>query len=454
MPVRHVLKLFLVTLPLVAAGAGILAYMVATSPPPERTPLAERATPVRVIVARTQAVAPRIVGFGLISPARIYEAIAQVSGNVEHVHPALQKGAILPAGSLLVRLAPADFNLAIAQAKANIRAAEARLAELEVSEANLVSALEIEAEALALKAADLERAETLFANGTIPQTTRDAARAALLAQRQKVQSVESSLALLPTQRAVQTEQIAVYRANLETAQLNLARTELTLPFTARVASVAVETGQFLRSGQTAAVLDGIAAAEVEAQVPIAAMRTLLQSSRPDVGTMAIDPSALTDILHSLGLTSEVRLRVGDDVLVWRATVDRISDAIDVKTGTLGVIVRVDTAYSDFEPGERPPLTKGMFVEVALRSQPLSGVVVPRSALRDGHILVADAQSRLRLVPVTSRLAQDGIAVITEGVEPGARIVVSTPSPIMGGMLLEVTEDADLQAWLSAAGQAE
>lgn len=451
---RHVLKLILVTAPLVAVGAGILAYMVATSQPPERTALAERSTPVRVIVAQTREIAPRIVGFGLVSPARTFEAIAQVAGTVEHIHPRLQKGAILPAGSVLLRLSPADFNLAIAQARANIRAAEARLAELEVSEANQVSALKIETEALALKAADLERAEMLFANGTIPQTTRDAARAAHLAQRQKVQSVESSLALLPTQRAVQTEQIAVYRASLETAQLNLARTELTLPFIARVASISVETGQFLRSGQTAAVLDGIAAAEIEAQVPIAAMRTLLQSSRSDVGAMAIDPSALTDVLHSLGLTAEVHLRVGDGVLAWPATVDRISDAIDVKTGTLGVIVRVETAYSDFKPGERPPLTKGMFVEVSLKGQPLSGIVVPRSALRDGQVLVADADDRLRLVPVVSRLVQDGIAVISEGVEPGTRIVVSAPSPVMDGMLLDVIEDADLMDRLATAGQAE
>lgn len=451
---RYVLKLILVTLPLVAVGAGILAYMVTTSPPPARTPLAERTTPVRVVVAETRAVAPRIVGFGLVSPTRTFEAIAQVAGTVDHVHPALQKGAILPAGAVLLRLSPADFNLAIAQANANIRAAEARLAELEVSEANQVSALAIETEALALKAADLERAETLFANGTIPQTTRDTARAALLAQRQKVQSVESSLALLPTQRAVQTEQIAVYRASLETAQLNLDRTELTLPFTARVASVSVETGQFLRSGETAAAFDGVDAAEVEAQVPIAAMRTLLQSSRTGAAAMASDPSALTEVLRRLGLTAQVHLRLGDQALTWPATVDRISEAIEPATGTLGVIVRIDTAYSGITPGERPPLTKGMFVEVSLSAQPLSGIVVPRSALRDGQLLVADADDRLRLVPVTSRLAQDGIAVITDGIAPGARIVVSAPSPVMDGMLLDVTEDTDLMERLANARQAE
>lgn len=451
---RNALKLVFVTVPLLAIGAGILAYIIANSPPPERITLTERATPVRSIIARVRAVTPSIAGFGLINPARTYEAIAQVGGTVDYVNPGLAKGAILPAGAVLVRLSPVDFNLAIAQANANIRAAEARLEELAVSEVNQTAALEIEKQALALKEADLDRAETLFAGGTVPQTVRDAARAALLAQRQKVQNVASTLALLPTQRAVQTEQIAVYRSNLETARLSLERTELSLPFAARVASTSVEVGQFVRVGQTAAVLDGIDAAEVEAQVSIAALRNLMHSTHISTDAVPLDPSAMTEALRALGLSAEVHLRLGQDVLTWAASVDRISDTIAQKTGTLGVIVRVDTAYSGLEPGRRPPLTKGMFVEVILKAQPASGVVVPRSALRDGQLLVADADDRLQLVPVEFDLVQDGIALITGGIAEGARIVVSAPSPAIPGMLLAVTEDRALMARLAAEGSAE
>lgn len=445
-------KLVFVTLPILAIGAGVLAYMVATSPPPERIALTERATPVRVIIARTQAVTPRIVGFGLINPARTYEAISQVGGTVEYVNPDLRKGAILPAGAVLVRLSPVDFNLAIAQATANIRAAEARLAELTVSQANQTSALKIEQQALALKSAELERSETLFAGGTIPQTVRDAARTAHLVQRQKVQAVASTLALLPTQRAVQSEQIAVYQASLETAKLNLERTELTLPFPARVASTTVEVGQFVRVGQTAAVLDGVEAAEVEAQVSIRALRGLIQSNRISADAMPVAPSRMTEALGRMGLAANVHLRLGQDVVTWTASVDRISDTIDQKTGTLGVIVRVDAAYSGMEPGKRPPLTKGMFVEVTLKAQPTNGIAVPRSALRDGQLLVADAADRLQVVPVDFDLVQDGIALITDGVAEGARIVVSTPSPAIAGMLLIATEDSDLMARLAGEGR--
>lgn len=451
---KNGLKLVLITLPIMLIGVAFLAFVVINRPAPERIALAERATAVRVILAQSQPVAPLASGFGIVRPTRTYEAIAQVGGTAEYVNLALQKGAILPAGSVLLRLAQADFNLAIAQAQANIRAAEAKLAELVVSEENLTSALAIESEALALKAADLERAETLFAGGTVSQSARDAARAAHLAQRQKVLSVESSLALLPTQRAVQAEQIAVYQVNLDTATLNLGRTELTLPFAARVASVSVEVGQFVRAGQTAALLDGIEAAEVEAQVSLAEMLTLMQSTQAGAQTLAFDPSAMSEIMRGLGLTAMVRLPLGQDVLEWPATVDRVSDTVDPKTGMLGVIVRVDTPYSSVEAGSRPPLTKGMFVEVAMTAPPTEGVVVPRSALRNGQLMLADADDRLQLVSVTTRFVQGGIAVIAEGLEPGARVLVSAPSPVVAGMLLAVTEDAALMAQLAATGDME
>lgn len=444
---RNSLKLGLITLPLIAVGVGILAYMITTSPPPERKALAERATAVRAIVARISPVAPTVKGFGLASPARTYEAIAQVGGTVEYVNPNLEKGAILAAGSVLVRLSPVDFNLSIAQASASIRAIEAALTELEVAEKNQTAALAIETEALALKERDLSRIETLFAGGTLSQSSLDTARTAHLAQRQKVLAIKSTLALLPTQREVQQQLISVQQANLETAKLNLARTELILPFPARVSLVTVETGEYLSIGKTAAVLDGIDIAEVTAQISVDAMRGVLRSARPLGASLATDPTTFSEILHGLDLTAEVRLKLGDGVVRWPATLDRISDQIDQKTGTIGVIVQVKTAYSSAEPGKRPPLAKGMFVEVALRAAPVDGIVVPRSALRTGQVMIADDNNRLSLVPVVPFLVQDGIALITEGLTEGQRVVVSDPVPALPDMLLAVTEDKDLMARL-------
>jgi len=115
-------------------------------------------------------------------------------------------------------------------------------------------------------------------------------------------------------------------------------------------------------------------------------------------------------------------------------------------------VRVEGAYSSARPGKRPPLTKGMFVQVVLSAKPVAGIVIPRSALRDGQVLIAGDDNRLSLQPVTALLTQDTIALIAEGLEPGQRVIVSDLSPVMPGMLLQVTQDDALMDRLIGEGQ--
>ena len=91
---RSGLKLALVTLPLALVGFGVLAFIVSRNPPPERNELAERATAVRVIVAKSQAVSPLLTGYGIVTPARTFEAIAEVGGTPEHVNPSLEKAIV------------------------------------------------------------------------------------------------------------------------------------------------------------------------------------------------------------------------------------------------------------------------------------------------------------------------------------------------------------------------
>ena len=449
---RSGLKLLFITVPVIIAGALVLGNIITNKKPPARIELAERATAVRVIEARKMAVSPELTGYGLVVPARTFDAIAQVGGTAEYVNPALRKGEILPAGTVLLRLSAEDFNLAIAQARANIRAAEAKLAELAVSEQNQRAALEIEQETLALKATDLERSESLFASQAISQTVLDGARAAHLAQRQRVLNVQSTLSLLPTTRAAQTEQIAVYQANLASAELNLERSEFSLPFMARVSAVSVEVGQFVKVGQTIASLDGIDAAEVEAQVSVADFSVLLTGARAQAEVSVFDPESMSDILDGLGIEAVVRLQLGDEVSEWPATLDRISNTIDQRSGTLGVIVRVENAYFNAGTGTRPPLTKGMFVEVTLAGPAVEGVVVPRAALGQGEVLLADAESRLQVHPVQPYLVQGDIAMFTEGLAPGSIVVVSRPRPVIPGMLLELERDEALMETLSGAAQ--
>jgi len=451
---RSGIKLVFGTLPLILLGGAFIAFTIVTKPAPAQVESSERAVAVRFITAVKASVAPQASGFGLVAPARTYEAIAQVTGTAEYVNPLLKRGEILPKGALLIRLADSDYTLAIAQANANIRSAQARLAEIDISQTNLEAALDIEKETFALKLKEMERLEKLFDAGTASQAARDGAKATYLAQNQKVQSLQSSLALLPTQRQVQTEQISVYQATLETAKLNLGRTELRLPFPARVGAVSVEIGQLVRSGQTIAAFDGIKTAEVEALIPAADMQRLSKRHGDTVTSFAMNSAALTDTFAQLGITATVRLRLGQQFIEWPAVLDRISNTIDPKTGTIGVIVRIENAYASAKLGTRPPLTKGMFVEVTLEAKPVDGIIIPRTALRQGKVLLADQDSRLNIISVTADLIQGDIALIMNDIKETAKIVVSSPVPLMQGMLLDLHPDVELMHALAASGSSE
>lgn len=444
---RPALRLVLVALPLAALGAGFLAYAVANRPEPARVEIAERAAPVRVIKTVRTTLPTRVTANGLVRPVRVFEAVAQVGGTAEWVDPRLEVGTVLPAGETFLRLSKADYSLAVAQAKANIRATEAKLAELDLSEKNQQASLALERQLLDIRSADRDRIARLVERGAASASALDAARAAWLAQRQKVLGLENALSLMPTQRQVLVEQIAVYEATLETAQLNLERTDFTLPFTGRVAKTAVEAGQFVRQGQVVAVFDGVEAAEVEAHVSFADMAALTGPSTD--GSLLADPVALGKRLRAMAIDAEVRLEVGGSLVSWQAEIGRLSAAVDQRTGTLGVILRIDNAYSTARPGIRPPLTKGMFVEAALTGPGRTGIIVPRSAVRGGKVMIADDDDRLRLLPVTILRAQDDVALIGEGLEAGVRLVVSDLSPPVPGQLLSPVPDHALEERLAA-----
>jgi hypothetical protein len=117
---------------------------------------------------------------------------------------------------------------------------------------------------------------------------------------------------------------------------------------------------------------------------------------------------------------------------------------------MGVVVAVDDPFEKVVPGQRPPLSKGMFVEVVLSAEPQRPMVVlPRAAVRDGRVLLADADDRLQRRPVEVAFSQDGVSALAAGVEPGERVVLSDLTPAVSGMRLRPEVDAAAAARLEA-----
>ena len=128
----------------------------------------------------------------------------------------------------------------------------------------------------------------------------------------------------------------------------------------------------------------------------------------------------------------------------------MSDTVDPRTRTVGVIVAVDDPYRRVVPGERPPLVKNMYVEVEIRGRARPGaVVVPRGALYGREVRIAGADDRLRVREVEVDFVQTNFVVVASGVEAGERVVVSDLPFAADGMRLAPVEDQRALAALVA-----
>ena len=435
----------LAILPPVAIGIVVLVLQMRGREAPEQFAPSEIARPVRVLTVQPMDFVPRAVGYGSVQPRSVWNGVAQVPGKVIERHPDLDAGTLFDAGTVLLRIDPADYELARAQTAARIASVHAELAELAAREANTQSSIEIEQRALALADADLDRKRTLLRRGNVSQAAVDEAERLVLTQRQRLQELTNLLNLVPAQRQVLKANLAVNEAQLEEARLNLDRTRVILPFDARIAATNVEENQFVNIGEVLVVADSIDIAEIPAQVPIEQMAQVVPRDIVPAGLTTTELGRLAD---RLAMDAIVHLRTGAVDASWRARVDRISPAIDPQTRTIGVYVAVDEPYRQAIPGQRPPLIKNMYVQVELfgRARPES-LVIPRIALHRAQtgprVYLADENDRLVIREVRAGPHQGDLVVIDAGLEAGERIVVTDLIPAITGMLLAPHDDTDL-----------
>jgi RND family efflux transporter MFP subunit len=426
----------LLILPPLALGLVVLFSAAGSKPPPSKAERGELARAVRVIHAPRLDLVPSAEGYGAVQPARVWTAVTQVEGRVVEINPRLRDGEILLKDTLLLRIDPVDYELILAQA-------QAELAELAVQEQNARASLAIEERTLALTRKDLKRKRELATRGTTSESAADEAERTMLGTRIAVQNMSNTLALIPTKQRLLEARITQARRDLE-------HTSIRAPFNLRVANLQVERDQYVTKGQRLFEGDSVDRVEVVAQVSMSALRRLF-IGHPD---QAPDIEHLGEKLPEfVGLRPLIRLDLGNHTAEWEAEFLRFSDNVDPETRTMGVVVAVDKPFEKIKPGYRPPLSKGMFVQVVLRgkTQP-DRVVVPRSAVRGGAIYIADADNRLRRRAVRVLFHQRRLSVISEGVRPGERVVVSDLVPAVGGMLLApVVDEALTEELLAGAG---
>jgi len=406
----------------VALGALTVAYSDALKQPPAGKERTQPPTPVRVLTMAPVEMVPRITGYGTVTPAREWRAVARVEGEVIETAPQLANGEIVPEGTPLLRLDDTDLRLSLAQI-------DAQLAALAVKDDTLSASLGIARADLALALGDLERQKELAAQGVATQAKLDAARRTELAARARVTEIENQLALNAAEREVLNAQRAIAARSMEF-------TTITAPYDLRIGSVQAELGQVVNRGQTLFTAEGTDAVEIAAQFSIGQAGPLVR--------------ALGEGASVLDLKARVRLPAPGHSVIWEAVVDRAGEAIDARTQSTSVVVRVDEPVAQAQAGQRPPLRRNMFVEVILSAPKRPVLAAPLDAVRGGKALVVSTEGTLERREVTVGYTIGDIAVVTEGLAEGDKLVVTDPAIAVPGMKVKPVEDKAVKAQIAAA----
>lgn len=419
--------------PALALGLGVAAWLVMSGPETARLESEETEVPVTIVIAEARDLSPTAAGYGFSRPARTWSAVAAVRGTVIETHPDFADGRFIPAGEVVLRIDPGDYELSLAEARADLAALQTEVEQLSAEAVNLEAVLRIERERLALAEQDLERIRQLVAQGAAPQTRLDEQERAVLTFRRTVQELENTLALIPVQQERLQAQMARAETRIARAQRDLDQTEIVAPFDMRVAESQVEAFQFVNAGQTLLTGEGTERAEIVAQIPVESFRRVIAAV---LGKTGLAPLSQMHQADTAAIGAEVRL-VGSDT-TWPARIEQVQTGLDARTRTVQVVVSVADPY-DFAEGGMP-LVKNMYLQVTLTGPAgVPVVMLPDATVHDGRVLIMDADDRLELREVEVAYRQGGHAILRDGVAPGERVVLDDLVPAISGTRLRVAD---------------
>ncbi len=422
-----------------ALGIVIAVVLVKNRAPLEHSAAEMPSRDVETIVVRPLPFRASITAYGNVQPAITLNSTAEVSGKVGYVHPNLKAGETIPAGTVVVRIEAEDYALSLQQTREDLKGSRSALQELESEEKSTRRSFELARKNLAVGEAEYARLQDIYEKRLIAKSTLDVEEQKVIQLRQQVEDLQGRLDGFDSRRRSLESQMARAEQEVQNRTTILGRTEIILPFDARIGTVSADTGEFVAVGAPLFEAIDLKGVEINAQLPVQSMRHLVShlEDRTDVTQQFVQTGG--HINDSLGLTARVRLVSDMPDAVWDARVLRISESIDATRQTLGVVVGVDNPYEKIIPGRRPPLLKGMYTAVDLFAPVRNVLVIPRKAIHEGRVYVANADDRLEIRPLEIQLTQGDIAIVRSGLDSGDRVIVTDLIPVIEGMPLRVQQ---------------
>ena len=370
---------------------GILAavLLIKYKKPPQRQEQTVLAPLVKVEHLDRRDIQMIIRGYGTVNPRLEVEIVPQVSGKVVWVNPQFKAGGFIRRGELILKVDPRDYELSVRQANAAVAEAQVML--------------------------DLEKAEAKIAKEEWLQLHPG-------------QEPDSPLVFREPQIRQAQTRLESANAGLATAELNLERTQISLPVDAMIMSERIDLGQYVMVGQSIGAAYGIESMEIE--VPLED-KELAWFDIPD-NTFSIKNAEGS----AKGAAVKVKANFAGEEKCWLGNVVRTTGQVDKTSRLISVVVEVSDPFKSAD--STPPLLPGMFVEVLIDGKILrNAIAVPRDAIRNNNeVWVAkDGQLHIQLLEIVR--ADRDFAYADSGLDDGDMIIVSSLDAVIEEMKVRI-----------------
>lgn len=379
-------KLLRLSAPLLVLIAGFLVVqgLVAAKPEPEKKDDEVRTVSLYVDSVKSEEVTIAVKTQGEVRPKTAIDLIPQVSGRIVAMSDNFSEGGEFAPNSMLLKIDDADYQVAVVRA-------EARVAEAQTS--------------LERELATAEIKEEEWRDGRKEDAT--------------------DFALNLTQVAQARAMLRSAEADLDKARLDLARTEIRVPFHGRVMERNVGIGQYVSAGMPMGRVFSVDTVEV--RLPMTDTQ-LVELNLP-LGFTVVDGMEAPVVMFSATL--------GSQEYRWEGQIVRVDASIDQDTRLIYATAEVRDPYG-LAASEGMPMAVGMFVsaEIAGVSEQYA-YVMPRLALRNKdkvYVINEDNELEIRTVEVLST-SEDRV-LVTSGVDAGDRVVTSPLPNAVDGMAVE------------------
>ncbi len=374
---RTLLKSILPFLILALGVVGFLALRSLKSPPPKKLPHTQGPL-VEVITVYPQDQEILIQATGTVKAWYKIDVVPQVAGKVIWVSPKFEAGGHFKKGEVFFQIEKKDYEIALAQAQAQVAKAQETLAI-------------VENKALVAR----RQWERLYGKQKSPPSP-------LVFYEPQLKAAETALKAAEAQR--------------DQAALNLSRTTVRAPFDCLIADEHVDPGLYVTPGKSVAQVIGTRKTHIVVPLP---MKDLVWLSLPS--------------------RAKVLVTAGAKRFVYPAKALRLLPTTEATARLPQLVIEVQDPYQlrHKVPG-RPDLAEGLFVQVVLHGQTAHQVyVLPRSVLRRGNtVWLVDQHNRLQIKPVTV-VFEEKDKLLVRGLTPGDRVIKTRLQAVAPGLKVRV-----------------